>query len=73
MEKLIIDRFEGNFAVCESENKTMIDIEINRLPKGSKEGAFIIMDRNGLIRLGDANELKTKKERISKMMDDLFE
>lgn len=73
MKKLIIDRFEGIFAVCEAENKSMIDIKINRLPEGVKEGDMILIDKNGLISLGDSAELNTKKNRIAKLMDDLFE
>lgn len=73
MEKLIIDRFEGSYAVCEAENKTMIDIEISRLPRGMKEGNIITIDQNGIIYRGNQEEMKLRKERISKMMEGLFE
>lgn len=36
--QVIIDRFEGNFAVCEKENKTMVDIPKEILPDEAKEG-----------------------------------
>ncbi len=39
--KLIIDRFEGDYAVCEREDKTMMDIERSKLPEGVKEGSVL--------------------------------
>ena len=36
--KGIIDRFEGNFAVIELEDKSLLNIEIQKLPPKSKEG-----------------------------------
>lgn len=30
---MIIDRIEGDFAVCELENREMVNIEISKLPK----------------------------------------
>ncbi len=41
MKKLIIDRFEGDFAVCEQEDKIFINISKNSLPPDVKEGDFI--------------------------------
>lgn len=36
--KVIIDRFEGQYAVCEKDDKSMIDIERTRIPVSAKEG-----------------------------------
>lgn len=36
--KVIIDRFEGDFAVCEKIDRRTIDIERNKIPKTAKEG-----------------------------------
>lgn len=35
---ITIDRFEGNFAVCLTDEKVKIDIPITLLPNGAKEG-----------------------------------
>ena len=43
--KLIIDRFEGEFAVCENEEGKMINISRNKLPKEAKEGDVIIIEK----------------------------
>lgn len=37
-EKLIIDRFEGDYAVCETPNRDQQLIERTRLPADAKEG-----------------------------------
>ncbi len=42
--RLIVDRFEGTYAVCEQEDQTIVKIEKSKLPKGTKEGDVLIMD-----------------------------
>ena len=39
--RLVIDRFEGTFAVCEAENHTNISVPITSLPEGCCEGDII--------------------------------
>jgi hypothetical protein len=72
MKKLIIDRFEGQYAVCEQEDRKMVDIEKKLLPDEAAEGSCIIIRDDGKILL-DKNETGKRKDRISKLMDDLFE
>lgn len=36
--KVIIDRFEGGFVVCEKEDRKMIDIKKVEVPVDAKEG-----------------------------------
>ena len=36
MRKLIIDRFEGTYAICEDQEKKMVAISLNELPQGAK-------------------------------------
>lgn len=69
--KLIIDRFEGDYAVCEREDKTMIDIERSKLPEGAKEGSVLLVDGNNISL--DENETLLQSEHIKKMMNDLWE
>ena len=72
MEKLIIDRFEADYAVCEKENGTMIDITRSSLPQGVTEGSCIIMTDNGTI-VEDREEYKKRKEDIARLLEDLTE
>lgn len=36
--RITIDRFEGEFAVCETEDKNMLNIPSSILPSGAREG-----------------------------------
>ncbi|NLC69287.1 MAG: DUF3006 domain-containing protein [Clostridiaceae bacterium] len=69
--RLIIDRFEGDFAVCENENRKMINIEKSKLPRRAKEGSVLIIKADK-IEL-DHGETENRKARIRKMMDSLWE
>lgn len=63
--KVIIDRFEGDFAVVETEDKVMVNLHKSLIP-GAKEGDVI----NIII---DEEETQQRKDKIQKMMDDLWE
>lgn len=63
--KFIIDRFEGEFAIVELENKEMIDISRRLLPLDAKEGDTI----NVII---DRIETENRRERIQNKFDNLF-
>lgn len=63
--KFIIDRFEGEFAIVELENKEMIDISTKLLPSEVKEGDTI----NITI---DTIETENRRERIQNKFDSLF-
>ncbi len=68
--KVIIDRIEGKYAVCEKEDLEMIDIEIEKLPKGVKEGDVLIIEGENI--QIDSEETENRKEKIKKLMDDLW-
>lgn len=44
--RVIIDRFEGYYAVCEKEDRTMLDIKRADLPHEAKEGDVLSIDNN---------------------------
>lgn len=69
--KVIIDRFEGEYAVCEKEDLEMIDIEIKRLPAYAKEGDVLIIE-NDDIKI-DSSETNKRKKRIETLIDELWE
>lgn len=68
--KVIIDRFEGKFAICEREDLEMMDIEIDKLPAGVKEGDILIITEDSIII--DKEETKKRREEIKGLMDDLW-
>lgn len=68
--KVIIDRFEGNYAVCEKENGKMIDIRKDCLPKEAKEGD--VLDIKGDKIIIDVNETERRKKEIEELTKDLW-
>jgi hypothetical protein len=69
--KVIIDRFEGNFAVCEKDNGEMISIERDKLPSDAKEGDALVIKQDNIYI--DKDETEKRKNDIEKLMDDLWE
>lgn len=55
--RFTIDRFEGDFAVVELENREMLDIPKILLPDDSKEGDILLIVR-------DTGETENRKKRI---------
>ncbi len=68
--KVIIDRFEGDYAVCEKEDRTTINIEKKRLPRGAKEGDALIVEGD-LVNIDHSDATKRKNE-VKKLMDELW-
>lgn len=68
--KYIIDRFVDDYAVCEDENKQMVNIPIKELPANIKEGDCLIYE-NGVYTV-DSNWADARKKRIRDKMDDIF-
>ncbi|MBZ9689738.1 DUF3006 domain-containing protein [Clostridium estertheticum] len=68
--KGIIDRFEGDYAVVELEDRKMININKIKLPIGAQEGMVIHIADS--ITIDKDDTLKRKKE-IEKLTEDLWE
>ncbi|MBM7651269.1 DUF3006 domain-containing protein [Neobacillus cucumis] len=69
--RLIVDRFEGDLAVCEKEDKSMIDIPRKELPKEIQVGDVLVIEK-GQTRV-DHGETQNRKQRIDKLAKDLWE
>jgi hypothetical protein len=68
--KVTIDRFEGNFAVCEKADRTMINISKEKIPPEAKEGDILIIDGDE-IKI-DASGTTKRKKSLDKLMNDLW-
>ena len=68
----IIDRFEGDFAVCECADRTqMQDIPRHLIPPDAREGTVLTeIDGQYVI---DLEATAARTERISHLMDSLWE
>lgn len=69
--QLVIDRFEGGFAVCEDEKRKMVNIERSRLPSSAREGDVLTVDGDKL-RI-DPEKTKEREKKIKNMMKNLWE
>lgn len=64
--RVIVDRFEGDFAVVEMQDKTQVNMPKVLLPRFTKEGDVIDITVND-----EATE--KRKESISRLMDEVWE
>ncbi len=69
--KTSIDRFEGKFAVCESEDGTSMNIEKAKLPKGAKAGDVLNIDGDEITL--DHAETEARKKKVAGLVNDLFD
>lgn len=65
-ERYIIDRFEGETAVCETQNEEMVAIAKASLPENAHEG-MVIRFENGVY-LADEQETKSRQDRIKSLL-----
>jgi len=68
--RVVIDRFEGDYAVCEKENREMIDIKRDCLPKEAKEGDVLDIEGNKITI--DLKETEKRKKEIEELTKDLW-
>ncbi|WP_139904698.1 DUF3006 domain-containing protein [Clostridium thermarum] len=67
---VVIDRFEGNYAVCEKEDRTIIDISRDKLPPEAKVGDVLIITEDVIVI--DIERTKEKKREIEELTKDLW-
>ena len=72
MKKFIIDRFEGSYAICETEDKSMVKVPKYKLPLDCREGDCLIQDTDEMYR-EDIEAKSTKEKKIRDKMNRLFE
>ena len=68
--RIVIDRFEGDYAVCERDDRTMLNIYKNKLPAEAKEGDVLIVDGDAISI--DLMETSKRKEQANQLMEKLF-
>ena len=47
--RVVIDRIEGLYAICEMDNRKMIDVELKNIPKQAKEGDVLDIEGSFII------------------------
>lgn len=59
---LIVERIEGSFAVCETPEKTFINIELAKLPPQVKAGNCLVPNGEGGYVIDYAEEERRRKK-----------
>ena len=69
MRKLSIDRFEGNYAICEDGERKMFAIELGEAAQGAPGGDILVISDEGKSPLTpkrpNAGEKKSKSSRTA--------
>ncbi len=60
-KKLVIDRFEGKYAICEDGEQKYFAIESSELPAGAAAGAVLLISEEGELTL-DLEETERRKK-----------
>lgn len=67
---LVIDRFEGSFAVCEKEDRTMVNIPKDQIIGDPKEGDVIVTSEN-MYHI-DQEETEKRREEIENLIKNMW-
>ena len=68
--RVTIDRFEGDFAVCEKYDRGMINVRKDKIPESAKEGDVLVIEEDSIS--VDTKGTLDRKKRINKLMDNLW-
>lgn len=71
MKKMIVERFEGIYAICEDQDKAYFAIELSELPSGIRAGNVIRISDDGMLAI-DAEETERRRARISEKQKKLL-
>ncbi len=69
--KVVIDRFEGEYAVCEKDDRTMIMLKKNEIPLTAEEGDVLIIEAGNIIL--DKEETEKRKREIERLTEDMWQ
>ncbi len=62
--QLIVDRFEGMYAICEDGEQKYFAIETGELPEGAAEGSVLVVSEEGELLL-DEEETSKRRAKIA--------
>lgn len=69
--RLVIDRFEGKYAVCEDEEQVLYAVAREELPQGAEEGSALTLSLEGALLL-DPEETQRRRDRIAAKQRQIF-
>lgn len=62
MKKIVIDRFDGIYAICADKDKSFFAIELGELPQGTKAGDVLVITDDGTLEI-DQEETARRRQR----------
>lgn len=65
--RVIIDRFEESFAVCEKDDLSLIDIPRNKIPSEAVEGDILVIEEENIVI--DVEATKARREELEKLFN----
>ena len=68
--RVIIDRFEGEYAICEKGDRSMMNIKKSKLPAGVREGDVLVINQDHIEI--DVGETAKRKADAKRLLDNLF-
>lgn len=68
---IVVDRFEGKYAICEDEECACYAIDLSDLPSGLKNGSVLIVSDDGTITYDEGETLR-RRQRIAEKQRALF-
>ena len=68
---MVIDRFEGRYAVCELPSGTTVDVLRELLPEDAREGDVVVAWADGRLTI-DVRATESRKSRVQSLHDRLF-
>lgn len=71
MENFIVDRIEGNIAVCEGADSKIVEVQINRIVGSVKEGDVLTVNNDKYI--VNTEETEKRKKHIEELMKGMWE
>lgn len=67
---VVVDRFEGNYAVCEDKNGEMINIDRSEIPEEAKEGTVLKIEGDRIEI--DHSETTERKNRMLEFIEAIW-
>ncbi len=67
--RVIIDRFEDKYAICQKEDEEMINLLKSKLPEGCKEGDILLIENDNIT--VDIEATKKRREYLEKLFNEL--
>lgn len=69
MIKYVIDRFEGNFAVCETPERKMVNVPRRLLPESAREGMAVLFNGQRYVSDPDVSASEQIRDKMARLWE----